>query len=205
MAPWASTASSSGSGGPRPPVFGPPADEDEQSTQFSMVGCRRVIDWDTERQRLVHELDMVETKEEADELDRKINALTAQLDEDDARYAPGAEQARTRRRLEIKLEESKIETIEIKEEPNSEEDEAILASSEDEEGAALLAQASIPILRATSTNTGKAEGERKSEILLCVPSRPRVQGWRPVSLPAHHQGVAVCAERTAAPTGMCLR
>ena len=83
------------------------------------------ISREAERLRLVHELDMVETKEEADELDRKISALTALLDEDDARYAPGAEQARTRRRLEIKLEESKIETIEIKEEPNSEEDEAI--------------------------------------------------------------------------------
>ena len=48
----------------------------------------------------MRELEKVETKEEADELDRKISALTAQLDEDDARYAPGAEQARTRKRLE---------------------------------------------------------------------------------------------------------
>ncbi len=191
-APWASTASSSGMGDPRPPVFGPPAGpapgrertrspeepakyEDEQSAQFSMVGCRRLIGWDTERQRLARELENVETKEEADELDRKISALTAQLDEDDARYAPGAEQARTRKRLE------KIarETIEV---------------GGDEEGVAPLAQAPIPALRPTSINTGTAEGERKSEVLLCVPSRPGVQGWRPVSLPAQHQGVAGCAE-----------
>ena len=87
-----------------------------------MVGCRRLIGWDTERQRLVRELENVETREEADELDRNISALTAQLDEDDARYAPGAEQARTRKRL------GKIarETIEV---------------GGDEEGEAPLAQA----------------------------------------------------------------
>ena len=36
----------------------------------------------------MRELEKVETREEADEFDRKIIALTAQLDEDDARYAP---------------------------------------------------------------------------------------------------------------------
>ncbi len=62
-----------------------------------MVGCRRLIGRDTERQRLVRELENVETQEEAEALDRKISALTAALDEDDARYAPGAEQARTQK------------------------------------------------------------------------------------------------------------
>ena len=135
-APWAGTASSSGSVGPRPPVFGPPAypppgrertrspeglmeHEDEQSFQFSSIGCRRLIGWNAEHERLVRELENVETQEDIDEIDRKISALTAQLDEDDERYAPGAEQARIRiyeakraERLE-RQERFDRETIEI--------------------------------------------------------------------------------------------
>jgi hypothetical protein len=74
LAPWASTSSSSGGAGPKPPVFGPPAgpppgqerprspeaeavpEEDEQSLQFSVVGCRKVQSWSAEIQKLTYEL-----------------------------------------------------------------------------------------------------------------------------------------------------
>ncbi len=110
-----------------------------------MVGCRRLIGWDTERQRLVR-----------DELDRKISALTAQLDENDARYAPGAEQARTRKRLE-KIAREAIEV------------------GGDEEGVAPLAQAPIPVLRATSNIQAKPKAKGRAKY--CFAFR-REQGCR---------------------------
>ena len=115
--------------------------EDELSFQFSVIGCRRLIGWNAEHERLVRELESAETQEDIDEINRKISALTAQLDEDDERYAPGAERARIliyeAKRAKERERQARLdhrETIEI---------------SGDEEGEATLAQASLPVLRAT--------------------------------------------------------
>jgi hypothetical protein len=95
------------------------------------------MSWDRERKRLVSELEMVETQEQADEIDRKIGALTAKLDDDDARFAPGTEQARKRKRI-----------IEI---------------SGDEEGEAILVQAPSQVLRATSKFQAKPKAKGKAK------------------------------------------